>query len=105
MPLRSRASFVMKAPSSNVVEAGLTVQLSESTLKNMKLHAPISGMAPHPRLAAARTASGHAAAPSHGAHPRAKDVRSSIAGFGNDFLCAKILFVLQRQFGRTQLCF
>src|SRR5262249_20931573 len=28
----------------NVVEAGLTVQLSESTLKNMKLYAPISGM-------------------------------------------------------------
>src|SRR5262249_37626245 len=28
----------------------------------------------------ARAASGHAAAPSHGAHPRAKDVRSSIAG-------------------------
>jgi membrane fusion protein (multidrug efflux system) len=28
----------------NVVEAGLTVQLSESTLKNMKLYAPISGI-------------------------------------------------------------
>ena len=28
----------------NVVEPGLTVQLSESTLKNMKLYAPISGI-------------------------------------------------------------
>jgi hypothetical protein len=50
-------------------------------------HGPISSTAkfiahraPRPRLAAARAASGHAAAPSHGAHPQGQRPRSSIAG-------------------------